>query len=100
MHKPEMSSEIERVFNEAVELNSPDRAKFLTEACRGNEELHREVECLLALTNKDGLLGNPALDAASPMVSQVRADSWRLSPGMRLGPYEITTPIGKGGMAE
>src|SRR5258706_11487780 len=92
--------EIEKVFNEAVELEPAARHEFLNRTCGEDEELRHEVESLLAQADKDGLLGNPALDAATPMVSQMRSGSWRLSAGTRLGPYEITASIGAGGMAE
>jgi serine/threonine-protein kinase len=95
-----MWQQVERVFHEAAELEPTVRPQFLDQACEGDEELRREVESLLARADKDGLLAKSLLDAALPMVSQIRASTWRLSPGMRLGPYEITAAIGAGGMAE
>src|SRR5215471_7571242 len=93
-----MWPEIEKRFNEAVGLDPPDRARFLDKVCHGNEELRRELESLLAQTNKDGLLGNPALKAAVPMVTEIRSGSPGV--GLQLGPYRIEAPLGAGGMGE
>src|SRR5262245_51963084 len=95
MHRPEMWSEIERVFHEAVKLSREDRAKFLDKACAGNEQLRLELESLLEQTHEQG-----PLDAARPIVNQIWKQSWRLPSGMRLGPYEIVSTVGVGGMGE
>ncbi len=100
MARREIWPDVERVFNEAAELAPAERQSFLEKSCAGNEELRREVESLLEQAEKKGLLGNPALDAAAPMVSEIGRKSWRLSQGTRLGVYEIISSIGAGGMGE
>lgn len=55
MDRPKMWAEIEKVFNDAIELEPAVRAEFLDKACEGNEKLRREIEALLAQADKDGL---------------------------------------------
>jgi hypothetical protein len=35
------------LYHAALDLSAPERERFLTEACRGNVDLRREVESLL-----------------------------------------------------
>src|SRR5262245_34913710 len=100
MEQPRIWLQVEKLFHQAAELEPAALPAFLDQACGGNEELRREVESLLARTDKEGLLGKPALDAAAPMVSQIWSIPERLSSGTRLGPYEITASIGAGAMGE
>ena len=41
---PERWQQIERLYHEALERESPQRAAFLGEACSGDDALRREVE--------------------------------------------------------
>src|SRR5262245_17002969 len=90
---------IERVFHEASELPIEARSRFLDKACGQDLELRREIEALLAHDDKRGSFEDLALKAAIPIVSDARK-LWRLVPGTRIGPYEISASIGAGGMAE
>src|SRR3984885_100886 len=84
---------IEELFHEAAELVPFERAEFLSRACSDDSELRRQVESLLANDkSKDDVL-----DAA---VAKALDQLPTLSPGSRLGPYEILAPIGAGGMGE
>src|SRR5580658_2821678 len=84
---------IEQVFHEAADLAPFERAEFLSRVCSDDSELRRQVESLLANDkSKDDVL-EAAVEKA---VDQLPT----LSPGSRLGPYEILAPIGSGGMGE
>jgi serine/threonine-protein kinase len=83
--------EIERLYHAALERAPGERARFVAEACGGDRSLQKEVESLLARDASDpnALLNRPAVsNANSP------------APGMRLGPYEIESRLGSGGMGE
>src|SRR5580658_8679255 len=84
---------IEELFHQAADLAPVQRAEFLSRVCSGDDELRRQVESLLANDkSKDDVL-EAAVEKA---VDQLPT----LSPGSRLGPYEILAPIGSGGMGE
>ncbi len=84
---------IEEIFHLAVDLAPGDRAVFLSRVCSDDSELRRQVESLLANDkSKDDLLGAAVAKAVDQLPT--------LSPGSRLGPYEIVAPIGAGGMGE
>ena len=74
---------IEEVYQSASELPVGERDAYLRDACRGDEDLRREVESLLAQASHGTPLDRPA---------------WELAAGARLGPYELLEPIGQGGM--
>src|ERR1700734_254997 len=84
---------IERLFHEAADLTPSQRAQFLSRACSDDSELRRQVESLLANDkSKDDVLDAAVAKAVDQLPT--------LSPGSRLGPYEILAPIGAGGMGE
>ncbi len=85
---PERWRKIEELYHAAQEHAPRDRAAFLAGACNGDAELKSEIERLLARDSDGKILDSPA--------SQVLA----VSPGDKLGPYEIVSRIGAGGMGE
>src|ERR1700722_2963984 len=90
---PKLWLEIEQVYHAALELEPESRARYLAAACHGDEELRREVESLLRQdASAPGLLLNWSAGAPANMSS--------LTPGMRLGPYQVEKRLGAGGMGE
>jgi eukaryotic-like serine/threonine-protein kinase len=83
---PERWRRIEVLYHSALTQEPEKRSAFLAEQCRGDSELQREVESLLAQPGT--LLDRPAWELAEP------------KPGGRLGPYEIESTIGQGGMGK
>ena len=96
---PERWKRIQETFAAALEREPGARAEFLTEACRGDADLTQEVETLLAShqSASSGFLESPAIDLLPPVGSRGSA---ALTRGRRLGPYEILSQIGAGGMGE
>jgi Tol biopolymer transport system component len=97
---PDRWQHVERLYHEALARHEAERATFLREACVGDEALRRELESLLdyASAARD-FMGMPAIEAI------VAADfdserPRRATPGFRLGPYEIGSLLGVGGMGE
>jgi serine/threonine-protein kinase len=91
---PERLRQIEQLYHEAREREPSERAAFLAQACRGDEELRRELDQLLApdSSTSDNILDSPAADLlAESTLTQLAA-------GAQLGPYKIEGVIGAGGM--
>ena len=78
---------VKALFQAAVEQPPDARAAFLA-AATADEALRREVESLLTSDASDGGLLD-LLDTATI-----------LTPGVRVGPYEIISPLGAGAMGE
>ena len=81
------------LFHAALERDPGGRDGFLAEACAGDEALRAEVSSLLRLRSGPGVVDRPAVEAdpgllagADPLI------------GRRIGPYEVTALLGRGGM--
>ncbi|HET6959360.1 MAG TPA: serine/threonine-protein kinase [Vicinamibacterales bacterium] len=104
-----MTSETERwirvkqLFTDALALDAAARPSFLAGACEGDELMRREVESLLSSHDEAGdRFERPASGAAALAAAGFGSapSSLHLTIGTRLGPYEIVSPIGVGGMGE
>jgi eukaryotic-like serine/threonine-protein kinase len=99
--EPERWEQVARLHREALEREEGQRADFLREACRGDEDLRWEVESLLAYEKEgQGFTEFPAMEAAARVMAREGARQEPLATGTRLGPYEIVAPLGAGGMGE
>ena len=87
----EAREKVESLCLEALSKEGPERAAFLDDACGCDAELRREVESLLGGgPEADELLETPSSTASGPP----------LTSGTRLGPYEIQSFTGAGGMGQ
>jgi serine/threonine protein kinase len=94
--------QVEQLYDAAIDLPVAERAKFVQEACAGDEDLQRELLSLLAAEQKiGGFMESPALDIAAKAVAY-EVDSVKQSSfiGRELGPYKIEKLLGVGGMGE
>jgi serine/threonine protein kinase len=93
--KPDRWKEIENLYQVCISLPQNERARVLAGAS-ADEEIRREVESLLAQhENPPSFLERRGLDVAGDMITQSQL---RTLPGRTLGPYEVRTLIGAGGM--
>ncbi len=91
---------VARVVDQALDLDPTDRPAFLQRVIGGDAELLAEVERLLAASPGVGFLAQPAASDVASLVSWVaRQESQALAAGTRLGAYEVTGLLGRGGMA-
>src|ERR1700726_2310157 len=90
--------QVNDLFQSAAERAPEERAKFLEEACHGDEGLCREVESLLASHERaENFIESPAFAVAPELLTDDRAGA---SVGELIGHYRIESLIGVGGMGE
>jgi eukaryotic-like serine/threonine-protein kinase len=86
----------EAAFEAARQLQGPERAAYLEQACAGNPALRERIEGLLGALERAGdLLSGPAVHR--DQVSQATAPSPAAQPGDRIGRYKLLQQIGEGG---
>jgi eukaryotic-like serine/threonine-protein kinase len=93
--EPERWRQIEQLYHSVLEREPNDRSAFLAAACAGDEELRAKVEYLVAQSSSTGLI-QPFREAAADLLDTRVV----LTPGTRLGPYEIVSLLGTGGMGQ
>ena len=86
--------EIERLYNEAIELPTEERKTLLAGA---SDAIREEVESLLDADDSPGLLSGPPIHLAADLLN---GQPGGLAPGHPVGDYEVEALIGIGGMGE
>ena len=87
---------VEVIFHAALEHAMESRPVFLDEACNGDMELRREVDVLLAREQLAGsFLETPAIEDTTLSVIATGSKVWQ-----QLGPYQLVSSLGAGGMGE
>jgi serine/threonine-protein kinase len=87
---PERWQQVKEVLNGALHVGGEERAAFLGRACQTDPSLRIEVDALLA----------SAPGVAEEFLKSAPPHRLQLAKGSRLGPYEIDSLIGTGGMGE
>src|SRR5262245_49142974 len=94
---PERWRRIEEIFYAAVEREPAERMGFLGQACEGDSDLRKNVQTLLNANDRPGAFLEPeALEAARAMAASLQQS--RI--GRQIGPYEVLSLLGAGGMGE
>lgn len=89
---------VERLFGETLVREPCERIAFLREACQGDEALFEEVSSLVISHEQVmNFLETPAVQVAAKLLAD---DQTQSLVGERVGPYEILTSLGAGGMGE
>jgi eukaryotic-like serine/threonine-protein kinase len=92
---PERWQQLKSLFDEAIDKDAAGRAAFLDQACRSDPSLRKEVEALLDTRDGDSFLEKPAYEV-DPELFESKTEGAFI--GSRIGPYEVTGTIGRGGM--
>ena len=95
---PERLRQIEELYHQACERTPDEREGFLNAACANDAELLRDVLALLAQDTGAGPMERPVLQVAASLLSDSPAAHW--TPGTQVGPYQIVSRLGEGGMGE
>lgn len=96
--KPARWTQIERLFNQAMEMEESRRTAFLHEACAGDDDLRQDLEQLLAEELPAGsFLEKPALREIAHEFAATAATAWV---GRQIGNYQFVSLVGAGGMGE
>src|SRR5947209_15163952 len=86
---PERWQQIRNVLQQALEIGPDKRSAFVARSCSGNQVLRQEVETLLGASEE---ARSSFLESSTLQVT--------LTPGTKLGDYEVQKLIGSGGMGE
>ena len=91
-------SQVQALFEAALEHEPPQRVTFLKAACKDDLDLYREVSSLLDSDQQiNSLLDGHALDAVTYSPSSSPAEIEDLTE-QRAGPYQLERRLGQGGM--
>jgi len=91
-------SEIENVFHAALDLPASEREAYLAQVCAGDEPLYAEVRSLISeVETNSSFMDQPALNLGFQVLSQAAEEAMI---GKVLGPYQVLSKLGKGGMGE
>jgi eukaryotic-like serine/threonine-protein kinase len=87
---PDQERRLEEIFSAARDLPPLERAAFLERACRGDAELRRQADSLLAAHEQAGQFLQPTVALSMPKALSGK-------PGDRIGRYKLLEQIGEGG---
>jgi Tol biopolymer transport system component len=90
---------LEELYHAAYALPPGDRSSFLTESCRGDETLRREIEALLNEPSDDGFLAAATLGTTTHLSSEGLYTLPDMT-GQSIGGYRLEALLGAGGMGE
>jgi len=96
---PERWQKLDELFHLALECEPGQRNAFIADACKGDEELRRELESMLEHHEQArDFIESPAYAIERDTLIDGPAET--LLPGARLGHYKVRSHIAKGGMGE
>jgi len=95
---------IEELYHSALALKEGERLQFLSDACKDDVILRKEVESLLGADGKAaGFIEAPAIQVAAQLLTPQEIEEHAprmLEPGTTISHYCILNKIGAGGMGE
>jgi eukaryotic-like serine/threonine-protein kinase len=93
---PQRWQQVKEVFSTASVLSAAEQCGYLDEACGSDAELRSEVDSLLrAHSSEHAIFDRPATSHLDSAQALAAADPWLRR---RVGPYELVSLIGRGGM--
>ena len=90
-------NQIPEIYHSARELHGEERARFLEEACGSDADMRRQIQLLLHEDETaNSLLDRPAIGMAGELILGSKTPTWM--PGTQIGPYQLLSLVGAGGM--
>src|SRR5262245_57735390 len=89
--KAERWQQIEQVFHAVLQRELEDRPAFLAQTCAGDESLYKEVTSLLSSYDQSDSFFEAT---ASPLAAEMFGNRV----GQTIGPYQVLSVLGSGGM--
>ncbi len=90
--------QVKELFHSAIEREPQERAKFLDEACAGDDSLRQEVLSLIVSHERQGdFLDAPAYEIAAELLVDEETEQLQ---GKLVGHYRVLEFLGRGGMGE
>src|SRR5437588_12722805 len=94
-HRPDEWPRVREVFEAAVALPADARPAYLSKTCGGDDDVRRQVEALLASHERaKSFLETPAIPQSAHAARTAHLE------GQRIGPYQIASRNGAGGMGD
>src|SRR5262245_6699448 len=95
---PEQWKKLDALFHEALELQGEARAAHLAKVCGDDEQLREEIERLIAAHERESsFIDSPIFAQTAGLTDDERNGS---SVGHRIGPYQVISLLGRGGMGK
>jgi eukaryotic-like serine/threonine-protein kinase len=95
MTQNENWKQIKQIFSKALELEGPERLRFVEAESNGDEDVMREVLSLLEAHENTGVLDREMDDVRMSAISEARSSFMK---GELIGRYRILHELGYGGM--
>src|SRR5689334_23367164 len=92
------STQVESVFQGALDVPVAERRTYLEQACKGDAALLAEVSSLLwSVESSNGFMEQPVLNDGFKVLLNTSKESLA---GKLFGVYRIVAPLGQGGMGD
>ncbi|MGH7653769.1 MAG: protein kinase domain-containing protein [Gemmatimonadaceae bacterium] len=92
---------VEPILDQALDLPASERAAFLDRACAGDAELRARLDRMLAAGEDPSSSLERSLGAmAGALIAEMDEPVAAARVGERIGPWKLTSELGRGGMGE
>ena len=92
-------TQIKAIFHDAAEVADSERATYIRSRCGGDEALAMEIETLLAAHDKaSSFIEAPPSNSTMAATEAESSEPPESMIGRRIGAYQVTGEIGRGGM--